>query len=261
MSMRDRLWMWGHQEGSHNTHWNLPSPSRMTPAEGALYMGLPNALMVTYGGNPVPPFDREARALTSLKKVVWSIVGDSGSKRNDQKTDLEEVVALAGKYPNICGAIMDDFFQNGEDQTVPGRYTPQDLAGFRRELRRARQPLDLWVVLYDYQLNRPLQYHLAECDVVSFWTWKGADLAQLEQNLPRVQALAPGKRIMLGCYLWDYAVGKPMPLDLMQHQCRLGQQWIKEGKIEGMVFLASCICDIGLESVEWTREWIREVGA
>ena len=93
--------------------------------------------------------------------------------------------------------------------------------------------------------------------MINFWTWKGEQLAQLEHNLPRVQELAPGKRIMLGCYLWDYGAGKPMPLELMQHQCRLGLQWIKEGKVQGMVFLASCICDLGLEAVEWTRDWIR----
>ena len=26
-----------------------------------------------------------------------------------------------------------------------------------------------------------------------------------------------------------------------------------------MIFLASCICDLNLEAVEWTREWIASV--
>jgi hypothetical protein len=50
-----------------------------------------------------------------------------------------------------------------------------------------------------------------------------------------------------------------MPLELMQKQCEIGLRWLREGRIEGMIFLASCICDIELETVEWTRRWIAEV--
>jgi hypothetical protein len=46
----------------------------------------------------------------------------------------------------------------------------------------------------------------------------------------------------------------------MQQQCQLGLEWLRTGRIEGMIFLASCICDLNLEAVEWTRKWIREVG-
>jgi hypothetical protein len=35
---------------------------------------------------------------------------------------------------------------------------------------------------------------------------------------------------------------------------------LREGKIEGMIFLASNICDLDLETVEWTRRWIADVG-
>ena len=31
-SVRDRLWLWGHYEGSHNTHYNLPAKSRIEKA-------------------------------------------------------------------------------------------------------------------------------------------------------------------------------------------------------------------------------------
>ena len=51
-----------------------------------------------------------------------------------------------------------------------------------------------------------------------------------------------------------------MPVSVMQKQCQLGLQWLQQGQIEGMIFLASCICDLGLEAVEWTRKWIQEVG-
>jgi len=46
----------------------------------------------------------------------------------------------------------------------------------------------------------------------------------------------------------------------MKKQCETGLRWIQEGKIDGMIFLANTTMDIGLESVEWTRQWIKEVG-
>ncbi len=32
-----------------------------------------------------------------------------------------------------------------------------------------------------------------------------------------------------------------------------------EGRIEGMIFLASNVCDLELDTVEWTRKWIADV--
>jgi hypothetical protein len=46
-----------------------------------------------------------------------------------------------------------------------------------------------------------------------------------------------------------------MPLDRMQMQLDLGLRWLKEKRIEGMIFLASNICDIELKAVELSRQW------
>jgi hypothetical protein len=68
------------------------------------------------------------------------------------------------------------------------------------------------------------------------------------------------KPILWGCYLFDYGNNRPMPVERMKLQCELGLKWLREGKIEGMIFLASNVCDMKLPAVEWTREWIRNVG-
>ena len=56
--------------------------------------------------------------------------------------------------------------------------------------------------------------------------------------------------------MWDYGAKQPMSLRAMEQQCSLGLRWLQEGRIEGMIFLAACICDLNLEAVEWTRRWI-----
>ena len=90
--------------------------------------------------------------------------------------------------------------------------------------------------------------------------WNARDLAAQEDSFGTLEELAPGSRKVLGCYLWNYGDRQPMPLDLMEQQCVRGLEWLRQGRIGGMVFLASCICDMGLETVEWTRQWIAEVG-
>ena len=45
-----------------------------------------------------------------------------------------------------------------------------------------------------------------------------------------------------------------MPREAMEKQCATGLRWLRGGRIEGTIFLASCICDLGLETVEWARD-------
>ncbi|MFQ6040376.1 MAG: hypothetical protein ACE5PV_05925 [Candidatus Poribacteria bacterium] len=252
--VRDKFWIWGHEAGSHNTGWGLPKPSRMTPAEGALYLGVSNIIIVRYDDKPAPPFEQYALALSPLKRVVWSIVGAGGQT---QSQEVELVRGLAERFPNICGVMMDDFFRGGDEIAV---HTVDELQSIQGNLTVANRKLDLWVVLYDHQLSHPVGDHLAQCDVVTFWTWRSEMLSGLEENLERVESLAPSCRKVLGCYMWDYGNRKPMPVPLMERQCQTGLQWLRDGRIDGMIFLANCICDLELETVEWTKRWIQEVG-
>ena len=168
--------------------------------------------------------------------------------------------------PNMTGVMMDDFFRRAEDGQV-GVLDAEQLQRIRGQLAAAGRlrgadaaALDLWVVLYDHQLDMPVHRHLAQCDVVTFWTWEARNLERLEENAAAWQALAANSRRVLGCYMWDYGGRQPMPLDLMERQCELGRQWLRQGRIHGLIFLASCICDLELEAVEWTRRWLQAVG-
>ncbi len=259
---RDAFWIWGHEAGGFHRHrnnmWRLPGTSRMTPAEGAYYMGIPNIMVVRFANQPAPPFRQYALPLRPLKRIVWSIVGDSSSVSNDQQPDIKEVISLSEDFPNLTGAIMDDFFL--DDQQSPGRYTPEEVEGFRAQLHATPRPLDLYVVLYTHNLDLPLRAHLDAVDVITFWTWNAKDLNSLESNFRRLEDTAPSKRKLLGLYMWDFGLSAPMPMDAMEHQCRLGLQWLRMGRIEGLVFLSNCIADLELEAVEYARRFIAEVG-
>jgi hypothetical protein len=258
-TVRDKLWLWGHDAGAHNDSWGLPGPSRITPAEAAFYLGVPNLIMVRYAGLPPLPFDQYALPLRALKRVVWSVVG-AGGLTDDQ--ERAHVLELAARQANITGLMLDDFF--GTEQPVPdidlAVLPPDQLCELRGQLALVGRRLRLWAVLYEHQLDKPLAPYLELLDVVTLWTWDSEKLPALEGNLERLEQVAPRCGRVLGCYLWDYNQKQPLPLGLMRHQCELGLSWLRQRRIEGMIFLASCVCDLELETVEWTRDWIAQVG-
>jgi hypothetical protein len=114
-SVRDKLWLWGHDAGAHNEGWGLPQPSRITPTEAAFYLGIPNLIMVRYQGRPPLPFDQYALPLRALQQVVWSVVGARG--QTDER-ERAHVLDLAARHPNITGLMLDDLF--GSEEVAPG---------------------------------------------------------------------------------------------------------------------------------------------
>jgi len=245
--VRDRLWLWGHPAGCHTRspeQWGLPGSSRITPAEAGRYLDIPNVLMVRYELEPAPPFAEHAQPLAGLQQIVWSIEGGGGG-------DVDAVLELSTILPNLRGVILDDYF---------ARVTA--LKNLRERLYAGARRLDIWVVLYTHEFasEAVLHPHLELCDVVTLWTWQAADLVQLEANFTRFEQIVGERRKVLGLYLWDYSTKQPLPLAEMAKQCTLGLRWLEEGRLDGLIFLASCLCDLQLDVVEWTRRWIAEHG-
>jgi hypothetical protein len=263
-SVRDAMWIWAHPLGSYDNAWGLPGNSLLSPVEGAKSMGVPNIILVHYEGKPKPPFDDFAADFQNVNKVMWSVAGAGGVT---SAAERDQVFALAERMPNISGVFLDDFFHftRGDSTQAstaepPASLSLEDLRQLRKRLTIGGRKLDLGVTLYTNQLDQRIVCHLEYCDIVSFWTWEANDLARLEENFAMFQTIAPGKRVLLGLYMWDFGKQKPMPLDLMKKQCDLALKWLREGRIEGMIFLATNICDLKIEAVDWARAWIAEVG-
>jgi len=252
-TVRDRIWLWSVFAGGDNKY-GLPKPSRMTPAEAAFYLDIPNLFFIRSGGiPPLDMFDQYAISFRPLKRVIWSLVGAGGKTAEDER---KRALELAGRFPNITGFIMDDFFHKDGS----GSLSPDELNELRKQLVINGRKRDLYVVVYQHQLELPIQKHLQYCDKITFWTWWSERLTDLEEDFERLEKLAPDHGKLLGCYMWDYPNRAAVPLERMKHQCKLAQRWLGEGRIEGMIFLGSTICDLELEVVEWVRRWIAEVG-
>ena len=262
----DRLYVWSHPAGSYNNDPYLKGqkPSKIEPVDGVTYLGLKNTDFIRYRGVPALPFDDYYSPFRSLDRVVWSLTGADGLTSAEER---KEVFKLAANNKNITGFILDDFFKDiskeknldDENTPLPASLTPKDLADLRSSLTVNGRALPLNVVVYTHQIVPRAKPHLKHVDNITMWTWNPAQLDQLEQNLKKLEALAPDKGILLGCYLYDFNGNAPLPVARMKQQTEMGYRWLREGRIKGMLFLGTPMVDLGLEAVEWTREWVAKV--
>jgi hypothetical protein len=237
----------------------------MDSAEGGRFFGIPNCCRVAMPSGPEPPFDAESEKLREFRQVVWSAIGSAGERRHaDDANDLDEVLRQAARFPNVTGAILDDFFQTpeqlGTDAPV-ARASLACLSAMRGRLHGfPARKLDLWMVWYTFQMDLPVQAHIDLCDVVTLWTWNGSELERLDENLHQCVERTPCKRRLAGCYLWNYGECRPLSRREMEHQLETYARWMERGALEGVVVCSNCTADLGLESVDLLRSWLAAVG-
>ena len=263
-TVRDRLWLWSHVAGSYNGEYNLPGQSRITPVEAAFYLSIPNVFMVELNGRPpVEQLEQFAVPFQSLEQVAWSVVDP---QENTPDAERQAVLDFAFKTTNVTGVVMDDFFVHRKSwkEGQVADLSIDQLHQMRKILQRGSKRLNLWVVLYEHQIAEPtfpsLAPYLDLCDVVQVWIWNGKNIPHITGTLDAFEKLLPHKRKVLGCFMWDFGGKKPQPIALMQQQCETSLQCLREGRIEGIVFAASWLCDRNLQAVGWTRDWIQRVG-
>ena len=115
MKVRDKFWLFasrahdddiwlGKSHANRFTRW-----SRITPAEGAAMLDVPNVIMIGSDGVPAP-YSAEAygymESFCRMQNVVWSIAGSGGFRAGNEEQFICE---LAKRYPNVTGAFADDF--------------------------------------------------------------------------------------------------------------------------------------------------------
>jgi hypothetical protein len=289
-TVRDRMWLFTVFAGGDNASLEaggVHGGSRMTPAEGAFWLNVPNLLLIRSSDLPPLPSKEKGRTKTSfeqwaisfqpLDRVVWSVVGSGGK---GGMSELPHVMWLAKKYPNISGIYLDDFIIDAKPQAdgrLAGRPAlhPDELKSARQQMKAVGRPMEIWVTLYTHEIcpprkttspgfrgcDPPLAKFLDLFDVLTLWTWNANELPALEENLAALEAIAPkNHRIALGLYIWDYPNSRPVPLNLMKHQCELGLKWLKEKRVHELIFLGNTSLDVGVPSAEFARKWIAQVG-
>ena len=176
------------------------------------------------------------------------------SRTSDGGSDISQMLEVAKNHSNVIAGVADDFMNDARMKI----YTPDIIKGYRDRLHNEiGRKLDFWAVLYAHELADKIKPFVDVFDVITFWNWRSESIMQLDENLERLKALAgQDKPIYAGCYMWDYGNHKPMAMDMMKYQLDKYLELYDQGKIKGVILCSNCIADLGLDTVDYTREWL-----
>jgi hypothetical protein len=199
------------------------------------------------------------KQFADAKRLTWSIVDGATNFTTEQKK--AQALDLVPKTPNLVGLDLDDFFigdavPKTEGGEASAHLSVEQVARLREELASRPRRLDLSMVIYSNQLHPAIKRHVDLMDYVYFWTWRARDLKNLEANFAAYRRIAPTKPTLLGIYMWDFGDKKEIPIEMMEHQCRLALPWLKEGAVDGLIFHCTPLVGMKLDAVEWSRAWI-----
>ena len=268
-TVRDKLWIFASRAHDDDIFFlrakEQPKAcwSRITPAEGAFMLGVPNMIMVESDGVPCPYTEDAFGYLESccrIKKLLWSTTGSAGFRNGNEEEFIRD---MAEKYPNICGAYFDDF--HWDYKTKLKRTEPETRELFskvRKTIDNACRPMESWATVYVNQLKDHPQDFYDDLDGVIMWNIGKIDPDKVEDDFKQFEEYLPDKKIMMGIYLINYNGGESLsvPDEVMEAQCELALRLLKEKRIEGIVFLTNCVMGIGLTSEYYVRNWIDKVG-
>jgi len=257
--LRDRFWLWGHPEGCYNNAWGNDKASRMTPMEGALYLGVRNVFMVPVGIN----VNRRQynKSFSTLKGVGWEIY-DAGK----DPSIIEPLIEEARAFPNIICGVFDDFIRDGWGESH-SQIPVENLHRVNRRLHNnGVRSLDMWMVLYTHQFgldaaaDAKFQPYIDPFDGIIMWTWKESDVPLINEKFEIFKKMTAGKRRMLGCYLYNFGENRQATGAAVRWQLDRYREMIRAGEAEGVVLHTNTMADLDYEAYDVAVAWMRAHG-
>lgn len=256
MRMQDVGWVWEGQGIDPGVY-----PSMYGLGEGCRYFGLTRANFLFH------PNDRYAlEKLADLDEVTCDISQSypgfdrEGVDRaqlgtpEGTRAEAEQVSRLSRDFPNVTGGFFDDL----KGIMKKHGYTVEQLAATRAGLASHNPALKMWGVVYGHELGdadfwATVAPHI---DIVNLWVWQSSDLEQLDGEVDRAGDLFPGKPLVIGCYLRDYGIPAPVPVERLAFQFERIAGYLERGKIAGYSILGAVLIDGHREQAEWMRDFI-----
>ncbi len=233
--------------------------SRITPAEAAYILDVPNVMMIACDGEPAP-FSHDAygylESFTPMKNVLWGCTGSGGFRMGREE---EFICSVLDDYPNVRGGFLDDFF--GKWHKKPEEERQVLLRNLKNEilegLSKANRPMELCSVCYTHELDKVTPELSDGITTIALFTSQD-QIMNWEEHIEKALKVFPDKKILLGIYMFEFSTCVPTPIELMEHQCEIGLRYMKEGKLDGMIFECNAEMGIGFESDLWLREWVKK---
>jgi hypothetical protein len=276
-SSRDAAWVWGYVI-SGKLPGDVPfvgeGGSRCSLETAATYLGAPNVVLMGVNWTDAGYIERVAKDMERLAGCKRVLVQISAS----EPALAAKVSALSKRYPNIVGAMIDDFYP--VEEKIPVETVKAVYAGLKSE----NPALKLYVVRYTHCKDEELIPYLPYFDVVNLWVW----VANKEQWVTKIDARieklkqVTHKPVVMGLFLHDYGMEKtdpkaaqdkdkekdnekdpwawtkPVPMDILEAQFVKTAELLRQGKIEGFIMLQNGWMDHESHrpQIQWTKQYL-----
>ncbi len=250
-TLGERFWIWGHPVNSCQEAAKTTREMSMPPAESARYFGVKNVFYVPWGHD----MDIEAysKDLDGIEKTGLSV--ETWGKPDADR--LEETFKLVPLFPNLNRLVFDDFFNDLSSHIPTWKELPiEKLLAVRDRIHA--DGLEMWVVLYQHQLDMDIQKHLDVFDGVSFWFWSEPTKEEYQKYSQIFLDKTKGKRRLIGCYLYDFGRLQEAHPELVRYQLDENKKKIAAGEIEGVVLHNNNFGGLGYSAYEEAKKWMDE---
>lgn len=261
MRMADVGYVWEGQPA----YLDFP-PSMYGLGEGCAYFGLRKAYYL-YHGNNAPVLAK----LAHLEEVICDISiwryreienasGQIGWGIYHEKApeviveEARKVSRLSAQFPNLAGAMCDDLLGAIRSEG----YSRETCQQIREALASESPRPKLCATIYTHELDPADWQGIASLiDVVFLWVWRSEHLIELDAGVERCRELFPDKPVVVGCYMRDYTLEQPVPMDRLRHQWERIPGYLERGVANGFCILGAYLIDRHPEQAQWIREFIR----
>ena len=217
--LKDKFWMWGYTQGKIPEE--IPfvrTPSYCSLETAAQYFGMGNVVFMNGMHNIENINDQHLGYLKNFNRVVCGLPHGENTVQGALK-----VSEMSLQFPNISGAILDDFLQVGGHPMNIER-----MRDIRNALKSRNPALELYVVYYSDIDHEDLTPYLEYIDVINLWRWVSTEHFWRAESSPYIIRLKreTGKRIIQGVYLQNYGEAgssNPSPMDMGLWEL----QWLK----------------------------------
>ena len=270
-SLRDAAWSWGYV-----IHGKIPGyvpfifegDSTCSLETAAAYFGMQNVILMngtTERGTWGESWTEDDLALLRRFKRILCVL-----HLRDPRGAGEAAVrisALSKKYPNVYGAMIDDFYP--VEHKIPVETMKAAYTGLKSE----NPALKLYVVRYTHCKDKELLPYLPYFDVASLWVWQAnKEIWQgpIDERIERFKQVTH-KPVVIGLYLHDFGAPNPdkeprprfnwtkaVPMDILEAQFVKTTSLLRQGKIEGFIFPQNGWLDKESHraQVQWTKRYL-----
>ena len=267
MENREKFWVWGYILDTvpgkapfvdGNTSCSLETAVKYMGCEGAFWMDGLHSLDALCEER-MERIKHIPNIIAGLTHVESNGPGLGGWKILYREA-AEKISELSLKYPQIKGAVIDDF----REMTGPSKdITPEEVHEINLALKSRNPALKLFVVQY-YSSQNPvtdLVPYEKDIDGISIWDWVSTDYfweALFPTEIFRLKNRFPDKEIIQGLFIHDFGgKGQALPMDQLKLQCECISRKLESGRLDGWCALQSgyfCSYD-HREQVEYLRNF------